>query len=58
MFCHKVEMLRHAKADTPVAGRVEAERSDGPARRSTPAGTSGPFAASTLIERDGRSWHE
>ncbi len=23
-----------------------------------PAGTSGPTAASTLIERDGRSWHD
>lgn len=26
--------------------------------RRYPAGTSGPFAATTLIERDGRSWHE
>jgi glucose-6-phosphate 1-dehydrogenase len=23
-----------------------------------PAGTSGPTAASTLIERDGRTWHD
>ena len=23
-----------------------------------PAGTSGPAAATTLIERDGRTWHE
>ena len=28
------------------------------APRPYPAGTSGPFAATTLIERDGRSWHE
>ncbi|ROR92985.1 glucose-6-phosphate dehydrogenase [Nocardioides aurantiacus] len=28
------------------------------APRRYPAGTSGPFAATTLIERDGRSWHE
>lgn len=26
--------------------------------RRYPAGTSGPYAATTLIERDGRSWHE
>ncbi len=26
--------------------------------RRYPAGTSGPYAASTLVERDGRSWHE
>jgi glucose-6-phosphate 1-dehydrogenase len=26
--------------------------------RPYPAGTSGPSAATTLIERDGRSWHE
>ena len=28
------------------------------APRRYPAGTSGPFAATTLIERDGRAWHE
>ena len=28
------------------------------APRPYPSGTSGPFAATTLIERDGRSWHE
>ncbi|WP_231916877.1 glucose-6-phosphate dehydrogenase [Nocardioides scoriae] len=28
------------------------------APRRYPAGTTGPFAATTLIERDGRSWHE
>ena len=33
-----------------------AESDQGP--RPYPAGTSGPTAATTLIERDGRSWHE
>jgi glucose-6-phosphate 1-dehydrogenase len=33
-----------------------AEHERGP--RPYPAGTSGPSAATTLIERDGRSWHE
>ena len=27
-------------------------------RRAYPAGTSGPSAATTLLERDGRSWHD
>ena len=26
--------------------------------RTYPAGTPGPIAATTLIERDGRAWHE
>ena len=41
-------------------GRSPLERWARPdhAPRPYPAGTSGPSAATTLIERDGRSWHE
>jgi glucose-6-phosphate 1-dehydrogenase len=30
----------------------------GEAPKTYPAGTAGPTAATTLIERDGRTWHE
>jgi hypothetical protein len=35
-----------------------ADGATGPRPRTYPAGTPGPIAATTLIERDGRAWHE
>jgi glucose-6-phosphate 1-dehydrogenase len=37
---------------------IVAQLAAGKAPRSYPAGTDGPAAADTLIERDGRAWHE
>jgi glucose-6-phosphate 1-dehydrogenase len=37
---------------------LEAWQRDGRPPRPYPAGTAGPVAATTLIERDGRAWHE
>jgi glucose-6-phosphate 1-dehydrogenase len=43
---------------TWVAPILDAWEREGVTPRPYPAGTAGPVAATTLIERDGRTWHE